>query len=149
MDTAYYIIASAIHTEPSLFSSPHCIIYNKIRINNESDILGLVNIFTMNNFTLSDLRNILYIYITTNGANTQAITRATEYLKLEVDHKNYYSLKQNYDNLVKENKKLQSQNEKLIRTCHNVCKLVADKNTQIENKIVTDLLLTDDTVVEI
>jgi FtsZ-binding cell division protein ZapB len=140
MNPAYNIIATAIYTEKSVFTSGLAIIYNGIRICTDFEVLKMVNIFAFNKFHLNDLRNILYIYISITGNDTYKIRKAIEYIKLETRKEKHDKLKQKISDLQKENARLQSQNETLIQTCSNVCKMINDKNVQTENKILNDIL---------
>lgn len=140
MNPAYNIIATAIYTETPMFTSGLAIVYNGIRICVDFEVLKMVNIFSFNKFTHNDLRNILYIYISITGSDTYKVRKAIEYIKLETRKEKHGKLIKTISDLQKENLRLQSQNEMLIQTCNNVCKMINDKNVQTENKVLNDIL---------
>src|ERR1044071_3813387 len=133
MNPLYTIVAHAIHTESSIFGSNYVLIYDKIRIDTTSDIQTLTNVFSVNKLSDSDMRNIIYICISTKGESNKKIDYALDYIKSLTSHEKITNLqnkiqKQNTKNLSLKQKnvdlkiqciELQQQITSLIKMCSN------------------------------
>ena len=142
-------MANAIHTESSIFSSGLIIRYNDIRIDTVADTSTIINLFSISKFSMNDLRNIIYIYVSLKEENlTQKTKIALDYINKctrqdkidELKHQNdllqqkCLNLKKKKIEIELQNIDLQQNNKMLIQMCN---KLYV-RNDNAYKKIVSE-----------
>lgn len=126
MDAPYFIVASAIHVNTYCWSfcdsSKFVIVYNKIKIDLDSDIQQIVKLFKHNCFHVIDLYNILHIDVMMLCECPQKVTCAINYINSLLNVRCSNNVNKNNDQIQNEFDQLKPKYETLVEEYHKIYK---------------------------
>lgn len=159
MEIPYYIVAHALYNEYAWWNcfQKSGLQYDKIKIDFSIGVEQLGNLFRRHNLQLTDLYNILHVYIAMASTQSIKIEYAIQFInqKLTETKQNtvqkqhdenineYRQLKIKYDNLEKKYNKMKLKNDQLLTTCSNICTLNNTKKLSPVKKKTCDLFDND------